>query len=117
MSAEEKIGQLFIMLDRTKNREEEKRLIQKFHIGGCRFENEPADKIYEQNKFYQECADIPLLIAFNGESGGNGACSDGTYVASGAACEAARIRRLQKMWVMSEEERAERLAATGISDQ
>lgn len=90
MSVEEKIGQLFIMLDRTKNREEEKRLIQKFHIGGCRFESEPADKIYEQNKFYQECADIPLLIAFNGESGGNGACSDGTYVASGAACEAAR---------------------------
>lgn len=89
MTVEEKIGQLFIMLDRTKNREEERHIIQDFHIGGCRYENEPSDRIYEQNKFYQECAKIPLLIAFNGESGGNGACSDGTYVASGAACEAA----------------------------
>ena len=31
---------------------------------------------------------IPLLIAANCDSGGNGACSDGTYIASGAQCEA-----------------------------
>ena len=89
MSVEEKIGQLFIMLDRTKDREEARKLIQEYHIGGCRYENEPAEQIYEQNKFYQECAKIPLLIACNCDSGGNGACSDGTYVASAAACGAA----------------------------
>ena len=54
MSLEEKIGQLFIMLDRNKNREEERKLIQQFHLGGCRYENENAETIYEQNKYYQE---------------------------------------------------------------
>ena len=88
MTLEEKIGQLFIMLDRTKNREEEKYLIQQYHIGGCRYENESAKKIYEQNKYYQECAEIPLLIACNCDSGGNGGCADGTYIASAAACGA-----------------------------
>ena len=88
MSLEEKIGQLFIMLDRNKNREEERKLIQQFHLGGCRYENENAETIYEQNKYYQECAKIPLLIACNCDSGGKGGCSDGTYVASAAACGA-----------------------------
>lgn len=88
MTLEEKIGQLFIMLDRKKNREEEKRLIQQYHLGGCRYENENADTIYEQNKYYQQCAKIPLLIACNCDSGGDGACADGTYVATAAACGA-----------------------------
>lgn len=88
MTLEEKIGQLFIMLDRKKDREEEKKLIQKYHLGGCRYENENAEAIYEQNKHYQQCAQIPLLIASNCDSGGNGACSDGTHVASAAACGA-----------------------------
>lgn len=61
MTLEEKIGQLFIMLDRKKDREEEKMLIQQYHLGGCRYENESADAIYEQNKYYQQCAKIPLL--------------------------------------------------------
>lgn len=89
MTPEEKIGQMFIMLDRKKSREEAKLLIEKYHIGGCRYENEPAEKIYEQNMFYQEHSKLPLLIASNCESGGNGACSDGTYVATAAACGAA----------------------------
>lgn len=89
MSLEEKIGQLFIMLDRKKDREEEKEWIQRYHMGGCRYENENADAIYEQNKYYQECAKVPVLIACNCDSGGNGACADGTYVASAAACGAA----------------------------
>lgn len=88
MTLEEKVGQLFIMLDRSKDRAEAKRLISQYHLGGCRYENEPAEAIYEQNKFYQECAKIPLLIACNCDSGGNGACSTGTYVASAAACGA-----------------------------
>lgn len=88
MSLEEKIGQLFIMLDRKKDREDERNLLQNYHLGGCRYENEKAEAIYEQNRFYQECADIPVLIACNCESGGNGACADGTYIASAAACGA-----------------------------
>ena len=88
MTLEEKIGQLFIMLDRKKDREEERKLIQKYHLGGCRYENENTEAIYEQNEYYQQCAKIPWLIASNCDSGGNGVCSDGTYVASAAACGA-----------------------------
>lgn len=88
MTLEEKIGQLFIMLDRKKDQEETKRLFEDYHIGGCRYLNEPAEKIYEQNKFYQENSKIPLLIACNCDNGGSGACSDGTHVATAAACGA-----------------------------
>lgn len=89
MSLEEKIGQLFIMLDRKKDREEARRLIRDYHIGGCRYQNEPAEKIYEQNRFYQENSRIPLLIACNCDNGGSGACTDGTHIATAAACGAA----------------------------
>lgn len=89
MSLEEKIGQLFIMLDRKKDREEARKLIEDYKIGGCRYANEPAEKIYEQNKFYQEHARVPLLIACNCDNGGSGACSDGTHIATAAACGAA----------------------------
>ncbi len=89
MTLEEKIGQLFIMLDRKKNRAETKELFDKFHIGGCRYQNESAERIYEQNKFYQENSKLPLLIACNCDSGGSGACSDGTHIATAAACGAA----------------------------
>lgn len=88
MTVEEKIGQLFIMLDRKKDREEAKLLFEKYHIGGCRYQNEPAEKIYEQNRFYQEHSKIPLLIACNCDNGGSGACSDGTHIATAAACGA-----------------------------
>ena len=88
MSDEEKIGQLFIMLDRKKDFAETKEIFERFHIGGCRYSNEAADKIYEQNRFYQENSKIPVLIACNCDNGGDGACSGGTYVATAAACGA-----------------------------
>lgn len=89
MTVEEKIGQLFIMLDRKKDKTETKRYFDEFHIGGCRYENESSDKIYEQNKFYQESSNIPLLIACNCDNGGSGACADGTHVATAVACGSA----------------------------
>lgn len=88
MSVEEKIGQLFIMLDRKKDPKETEHIIKNYHIGGCRYQNESAEKIFEQNKFYQECSEIPLLIACNCDNGGSGACSDGTHIATAAACGA-----------------------------
>lgn len=93
MSEEEKIGQLFIMLDRKKDRKEARYMIDHYHIGGCRYQNEPAERIYEQNRFYQENSRIPLLIACNCDSGGSGACSDGTYIATAAACGASATRQ------------------------
>ena len=89
MTLEEKIGQLFIMLDRKKDPAETKYIFDHYHIGGCRYQNEPAERIYEQNKYYQECSKIPVLIACNCDNGGSGACSDGTHIATAAACGAA----------------------------
>lgn len=88
MTVEEKIGQLFIMLDRKKDKTETRMNFDKYHIGGCRYENEPGEVIYEQNKFYQESSRIPLLIACNCDNGGSGACSNGTHVATAVACGA-----------------------------
>lgn len=88
MSLEEKIGQLFIMLDRKKDKKETKRIFDQYHIGGCRYQNEPGERIYEQNQFYQENSKLPLLIACNCDNGGSGACSDGTHIATAAACGA-----------------------------
>ena len=56
MTDEEKIGQLFIMLDRKKDFDETKEIFDRFHIGGCRYSNEPAEKIYEQNRFIRNTA-------------------------------------------------------------
>lgn len=46
------------------------------------------EEVYEQNRYYQECSKIPLLIAANCETGGNGAVGEGTIVATNAACGA-----------------------------
>lgn len=42
----------------------------------------PARAVQEQNRLLQKYSRIPLLIACNTESGGDGACSDGTPIAS-----------------------------------
>lgn len=88
MTLEEKIGQLFINLDNQTPPEEMIRIFDKYHIGGCRYFNKKAADVWEQNLFYQKHSKLPLLIAANCDSGGNGACSDGTYIASAAACGA-----------------------------
>ena len=63
MTLEEKIGQLFIMLDRKKIKSETKKNFDQYHIGGCRYENEPGEIIYEQNKFYQESSNTILNVS------------------------------------------------------
>ena len=64
------------------SREEEylKSVLDKYHIGGVRYNPGTASEVYDQNKILQENSKIPLLIAANTEAGGNGACIDGTYI-------------------------------------
>ncbi|NOU97370.1 hypothetical protein GC093_29680 [Paenibacillus sp. LMG 31456] len=80
MTIEEKIGQLFINLGYRHDQEYLKDILEKYHIGGVRYNPNNAETIYEQNKYLQENSKIPLLIAANVESGGNGACTDGTLI-------------------------------------
>jgi beta-N-acetylhexosaminidase len=95
MSAEEKCGQLFTSLfwfgkdTFSGNELTNDEILAKHHIGGARWQGGKAKQCQELLNGLQSASKIPLLIAANCDSGGNGACADGTYIASGAQCEAA----------------------------
>lgn len=80
MSIEEKIGQLFFNMGSSREESYLKEAVQKYHIGGVRYNPGTAEEIWEQNRILQENAKIPLIIACNTEGGGNGACTDGTLI-------------------------------------
>lgn len=88
MTADEKVGQLFINLTLRRDPETINALIHKFHIGGVRWQGGTLDEVYEQNRTFQKDSKVPTLIAANCEAGGNGAVGEGTMVATGAACAA-----------------------------
>jgi len=83
MSAEEKVGQLFFQLTASTDEGYLKELVQKYHVGGCRYNPMTGDEVRRQNEILQKHSKIPLFIACNTEMGGDGACTDGTYIGSG----------------------------------
>ena len=83
MTDEEKVGQLFWQLTAGQSEEYLCELMEKYHLGGCRYNPMPGAKILEQNKTLQKYAKIPVFIACNPEKGGDGVCPDGTFVGSG----------------------------------
>ncbi|MBI9015218.1 MAG: glycoside hydrolase family 3 protein [Clostridiales bacterium] len=88
MTDEEKIGQLFVNLFLDFNPETLKELIDKYHIGGARYHGADSNAVYDLTANLQNYSKVPMLVACNCDSGGNGACSDGTYIASAAQVEA-----------------------------
>lgn len=80
MSDAEKVGQLFVNMGSSRDEAYLTEMVQRYHIAAVRYQPGPAADIWEQNNILQTRAKIPLLIAANTEAGGNGACSDGTYV-------------------------------------
>lgn len=83
MTDEEKVGQLFFQLTAGIDEEYLKELMEKYHLGGCRYNNMPGAAVQMQNRILQKYAKLPVFIACNTETGGNGACSDGTFIANG----------------------------------
>lgn len=83
MTAEEKVGQLFFQLTSSQQEDYLKELMEKYHLGGCRYNGMPGVKVAAQNRILQKYAKVPVFIACNPEGGGNGACPDGTYIGSG----------------------------------
>lgn len=83
MSDEEKVGQLFFQLTQSHDEAYLKELMEKYHLGGCRYNPAPGAAIQEQNRKLQKYAKVPVFIACNTESGGDGACADGTPIGSG----------------------------------
>ncbi len=96
MTPEEKTGQLFTSLfwfgvdAFSGNALTNEQILEKYHIGGARWQGGKAKACQDLLNSLQKASKIPLLIAANCDSGGNGACADGTYIASGAQSEAAR---------------------------
>lgn len=80
MSLEEKIGQLFYNMGSSRDEEYLKMTVEKYHIGGIRYNPASAEEIYEQNRILQENSKIPLIIACNTEAGANRACDEGTVI-------------------------------------
>lgn len=80
MTLEEKIGQLFVNMGSSRSEEYLKSMVDNYHIAAVRYQPGPASEIYDQNRILQESSKLPMLIAANTEAGGNGACTDGTYV-------------------------------------
>ncbi|MER2063790.1 MAG: glycoside hydrolase family 3 N-terminal domain-containing protein [Alkalibacterium sp.] len=96
MSDEEKAGQLFTNLfffgeDKFSGNDfTNDEIIERFHIGGARYHGSNSKEIQDLINTLQAKSKIPLLVAANCDAGGNGATSDGTYIASGAQAEASR---------------------------
>lgn len=101
MSLEEKIGQLFFNMGSSRTEEYLKMTVDKYHIGGIRYNPGTAAEVHEQNRILQENSKIPLIIACNTENGGNGACSNGTMIGAqtkiGATGDAKYAKALGKM--------------------
>lgn len=83
MSPEEKVGQLFFQLTASHDEEYLKELMEKYHLGGCRYNPAPGKAIQEQNRILQKYAKVPVFIACNTEAEGDGACADGTHIGAG----------------------------------
>lgn len=107
MSDEEKVGQLFFQLTSSHDEEHLKELMEKYHLGGCRYNPAPGAAIQEQNRILQKYAKIPIFIACNTEAGGDGACADGTYIGSGVKIGATENEKYAyELGKMSNEEAA-----------
>jgi beta-N-acetylhexosaminidase len=79
LTLDEKIGQVFVDMLWNNTEEEVVERIQKYGMGGFRYNNmSPAD-LYKQNKVIQETSKIPALIAANIEAGGDGGVGGGTH--------------------------------------
>ena len=94
MTLDEQVGQLFTNLfffgadSFSGNSLTAEEIIEKYHIGIARYHGGTAAQVQDLLNRLQSAARIPLLVAANCDSGGNGAMNDGTYVASGAQTEA-----------------------------
>lgn len=80
MTLDEKVGQLFINMGASRDKDYLVGVMNDYHIAGVRYNKGKASEVYEQNRILQEYSKVPMLIAANTEAGGDGACTDGTYV-------------------------------------
>lgn len=79
LTLDERIGQVFVICYGIIQKNEVVERIQKYGMGGFRYNNmSPAD-LHKQNRVIQENSKIPALIAANIEAGGDGGVGGGTH--------------------------------------
>lgn len=78
MTAEQKAGQLFCPMGFSSDPAVLRHLICDIGVGGMMYRPGAAEEIQSTHRAIQEMADIPLLLAANTESGGNGLAFEGT---------------------------------------
>ena len=90
MTKEEKVGQLFFQLTSSIEEDYLRNLVEKYHLGGIRYNGMPGVAVQNHNRILQKHSKTPLIIACNTENGGDGACLDGTYIAKNIKIGATR---------------------------
>lgn len=89
MTLEEKIEQLFIQYY-VQEGDALRQEISRWQPGGMRYLSNNSSRCYEDLSIFNDSCKIPPLVSANCDNGGDGACKDGVYVASAAACAAAK---------------------------
>lgn len=78
MTVEEKIGQLFCTIGMSDEKEALDYLTKEIQIGGIMYRPTNGENLIKTHSYLQDSSKIPLLIAANLESGGQGAVLEGT---------------------------------------
>lgn len=78
MTVEEKIGQLFVPLGFSGKEDYLEREILSRHVGGMMYRKGDPKQTQSVFRYLQEHSKIPMLLAANLESGGDGIASTGT---------------------------------------
>jgi len=78
MTLNEKIGQLFCPIGIFDGKEYLEHLTKDLHIGGLLFREDEGAKIQAAHRVLQQSSKVPLFLAANVETGGNGIATDGT---------------------------------------
>ena len=101
MTIQEKIGQLFFLLSMSTKQTELKELVDSIHPGGIMYRTTSVANITKAYTTLQENSSIPMLLAANLESGGNGLINEGTFfghpmqvAASGEVEQARRLGQI-----------------------
>ncbi|MGA3436061.1 glycoside hydrolase family 3 protein [Lactiplantibacillus plantarum] len=79
MSTDEKIGQIFVVIGQDEDTIDISEFIEKYQPGGMMYRPDRADKIERELATAQKASKIPLFMAANLESGGNGIITEGTW--------------------------------------
>ncbi|OAJ94646.1 glycoside hydrolase family 3 protein [Vibrio bivalvicida] len=82
MTLEEKIGHLFCPIGLSAKQTDLKQMLEQYKPAGIMFRPGELDETQQVHSYLQQHSKIPMLIAANLESGGNGAVIEGTEFGS-----------------------------------